>query len=59
MKELWDKVRDSEWFTILLYILAVLVVFVLFFVAGTVLNIWYIHFMKDTFGINVYWIINQ
>ncbi|KAI4309855.1 hypothetical protein E5351_00295 [Lactobacillus intestinalis] len=59
MKELWDKVRYSEWFTILLYILAVLVVFVLFFVAGTVLNIWYIHFMKDTFGINVYWIINQ
>lgn len=54
MKELWDKVRYSEWFTILLYILAVLVVFVLFFVAGTVLNIWYIHFMKDTFGINVY-----
>ncbi len=59
MTELWDKVRYSEWFTILLYILAVLVVFVLFFVAGTVLNIWYIHFMKDTFGINVYWIINQ
>lgn len=54
MRNLWDKIRYSEWFAIVLQILLVVISFIVLSVIGTLINVWFVHFIKDTFGINVY-----
>lgn len=58
MKNLWEKFRYSELFTIALQVLLVVIAFIVFSVIGTLINVWFVHFMKDTFGINVYWTLH-
>ena len=58
MKNLWNKIRYSEWFTIALQVLFIAIAFVVLSAIGILINVWFVHFMKDTFGINVYWILN-
>nr|DAF09978.1 MAG TPA: hypothetical protein [Caudoviricetes sp.] len=58
MKNLWEKFRYSEWFAIVLQFLLVVIAFVVLSVIGTLINVWFVHFMKDTFGINVYWTLH-
>lgn len=58
MHNLWNEIRCSEWFAIVLQILLVVIAFVVFSVIGTLINVWFVHFMKDTFGINVYWTLH-
>lgn len=58
MKNLWDKICCSEWFATVLKILLVVIAFIVFSVIGTLINVWFVHFMKDTFGINVYWALH-
>jgi hypothetical protein len=57
MRNLWEKFRYSEWFVIVLQVLLVVIAFIVLSVIGTLINVWFVHFMKDTFGINVYWTI--
>ena len=58
MKNLWNKIRYSEWFTIALQVLLVVIAFVVLLAIGILINVWFVHFMKDTFGINVYWTLH-
>lgn len=58
MKNLWNKIRYSEWFTIALQVLFKVIVFVVLLAIGILINVWFVHFMKDTFGINVYWTLH-
>ena len=58
MHNLWNKIRYSEWFTIALQVLFVVIVFVVLSVIGTLIDVWFVNFMKDTFGINVYWTLH-
>lgn len=58
MKNLWNKIRYSEWFTIALQVLLVVTIFVVLSAIGTLISVWFVRFMKDTFGINVYWTIH-
>lgn len=58
MKNLWNKIRYSEWFTIALQALLVVIIFVVLSAIGTLISVWFVHFMKDTFGINVYWTLH-
>ena len=50
--------RNSEWFTIALQVLLVVITFVVLSAIGTLIAVWFVHFMKDTFGINVYWTLH-
>lgn len=58
MHNLWNKIRCSEWFTIALQVLLVAIAFIVLSVIETLINVWFVHFMKDTFGINVYWTLH-
>ena len=58
MRNLWEKFRYNEWFAIVLQVLLVVIAFIVFSVIGTLINVWFVHFMKDTFGINVYWTLH-
>lgn len=58
MHNLWNKIRSSEWFTIALQVLLVAIAFIVLSIIGTLINVWFVHFMKDTFGINVYWTLH-
>lgn len=58
MKNLWNKIRYSEWFTIALQVLFIAIAFVVLSAIGILINVWFVHFMKDTFGINVYWTLH-
>ena len=58
MHNLWNKIRNSEWFTIALQVLLVVTIFVVLSAIGTLISVWFVRFMKDTFGINVYWTIH-
>lgn len=58
MKNLWNKIRNREWFTIALQVLFIVIVFVVLLAIGILINVWFVHFMKDTFGINVYWTLH-
>lgn len=58
MKKLWEKFRYSKWFAIVLQVLFVIIAFIVLSVIGTLINVWFVHFMKDTFGINVYWTLH-
>lgn len=58
MKKLWNKICCSEWFAILLKILLVVIAFIVLSIIGTLIDVWFVHFMKDTFGINVYWTLH-
>ena len=58
MKNLWNKIHYSEWFTIALKVLLAVIVFVVLSAIGTLISVWFVHFMKDTFGINVYWTLH-
>lgn len=58
MHNLWNKIRNSEWFTIALQVLLVVITFVVLSAIGTLIAVWFVHFMKDTFGINVYWTLH-
>lgn len=58
MHNLWNKIRYSEWFTIALQVLFIAIAFVVLSAIGILINVWFVHFMKDTFGINVYWTLN-
>lgn len=59
MKKLWEKFQYSEWLAIVLQILLVVISFIVLSVIGILINVWFVHFMKDTFGINVYWILHK
>lgn len=58
MRNLWEKFRYNEWFAIVLQVLLVVIAFIVLSVIGTLINVWFVHFMKDTFGINVYWTLH-
>ncbi|WFD53001.1 hypothetical protein [Lactobacillus phage P185] len=58
MKNLWNEIRYSEWFAIALKILLVVIAFAVLLVIGTLINVWFVLFMKDTFGINIYRTLN-
>lgn len=58
MKNLWNKIRYSEWFTIALQVLFIAIAFVVLSAIGILINVWFVHFMKNTFGINVYWTLH-
>ena len=58
MKNLWNKIRYNEWFTIALQVLFIVIAFVVLSAIGILINVWFVHFMKDTFGINVYWTLH-
>ncbi|BCD38460.1 hypothetical protein LBHL_10170 [Lactobacillus helveticus] len=58
MKNLWNKICCSEWFAIVLKILLVVIAFIVLSIIGTLINVWFVHFMKDNFGINVYWTLH-
>ena len=58
MKNLWNKIRNREWFTNALQVLFIVIVFVVLSAIGILINVWFVHFMKDTFGINVYWTLH-
>lgn len=58
MHNLWNKIRSSEWFTIALKILLVVIAFTALSIIGTLIDVWFVHFMKDAFGINVYWTLH-
>lgn len=58
MKNLWNEIRYSEWFAIALKVLLAVIVFVVLSAIGTLISVWFVHFMKDTFGINVYWTLH-
>ena len=58
MHNLWNKIRNSEWFTIALQVLLVVIAFTMLSIIGTLIDVWFVHFMKDTFGINVYWTLH-
>ena len=58
MKNLWNKIRNSEWFTIALQVLFIVITCVVLLAIGILINVWFVHFMKDTFGINVYWTLH-
>lgn len=58
MKNLWNKMRYSEWFTIALQVLFIVITFAVLSAIGILINVWFVHFMKDTFGINVYWTLH-
>lgn len=58
MKNLWNKIRNREWLAIVLQVLLVVIAFIVLSVIGTLINVWFVHFMKDTFGINVYWTLH-
>lgn len=58
MKNLWNKIRSSEWLTIALQVLLVAIAFIILSIIGTLINVWFVHFMKDTFGINIYWTLH-
>ena len=55
MRNLWEKFRYNEWFVFVLQALLVLLAFIVLSVTGTLIDVWFVHFMKDPFGINVYW----
>ena len=58
MHNLWNKIRNREWFTIALQVLFIVIVFVVLSAIGTLIDVWFVHFMKDTFGINIYWTLH-
>lgn len=58
MKNLWNKIRYSKWFTIALQVLFIVIAFVVLSAIGILINVWFVHFMKNTFGINVYWTLH-
>lgn len=58
MKNLWNEIRYSEWFAIALKILLVVIAFAVLLVIGTLINVWFVLFMKDIFGINIYRTLN-
>lgn len=58
MHNLWNKIRYSEWFTNALQFLFIVIAFVALSAIGILINVWFVHFMKDTFGINVYWTLH-
>ena len=58
MHNLWNEISCSEWFTIALKILLVVIAFTTLSIIGTLIDVWFVHFMKDTFGINVYWTLH-
>lgn len=58
MKNLWNKIRYNEWFTIALQVLFIVIAFVVLSAIGILINVWFVHFMKDTFEINVYWTLH-
>ena len=58
MKNLRNKIRYSEWFTIALQVLLVVIAFVVLSAIGILIDVWFVHFMKDTFGINIYWTLH-
>ncbi len=58
MHNLWNKIRCSEWFTIALQVLLVVIAFTMLSIIGTLIAVWFVNFMKDTFGINVYWTLH-
>lgn len=58
MRNLWEKFRYNEWFAIVLQVLLVVIAFIVLSVIGTLIDVWFVHFMKDTFGINVYWTLH-
>ena len=58
MKNLWNKIRYSEWFTIALQVLLIVIAFVVLSAIGILINVWFVHFIKNTFGINVYWTLH-
>lgn len=58
MHNLWNKIRNSEWFAIVVQVLLVVTIFVVLSAIGTLISVWFVRFMKDTFGINVYWTLH-
>ena len=58
MRNLWEKFRYSEWFAIVVQVLLVVTIFVVLSAIGTLISVWFVRFMKDAFGINVYWTIH-
>ena len=58
MHNLWNKIRNREWFTIALQVLFIVITCVVLSAIGILINVWFVHFMKDTFGINVYWTLH-
>ena len=58
MKNIWSRICRSEWFATVLKILLVVIAFTIFSIIGTLIDVWFVHFMKDTFGINVYWTLH-
>lgn len=55
MRNLWDKIRYSEWFWIAVQVILVLVFFIVLLVVGTLIKVWYTNFMQNIFNIKVYW----
>lgn len=58
MKNLWNKIRYREWFTIALQVLFIVIAFVVLSAIGILINVWFVYLMKNTFGINVYWTLH-